>query len=775
MQRLLRQFGGAGVWVCLVCWAAAFAGASEADKARHAGAVGYDQLWRRTIDFASHGDFQRASDTIQQIHEGGALLDTVRAWLEEYEAQQVMRRQMNQADFEKYVGYAKARIERKEYHKALNWSLWAFDCADDRDKFLRSDWLQDLVNEALVAAEALRGDQDWRGAWHVYSQLSALFEREPRYQKLEREVLTHLRLDAMFKEGSHWDERIENVRWSDAKAALERIKRFYVVDVDFRELAESGLEQMLFLAESKTAPEQFEGLGNEDDRNDFVARVRKRLELVRTAPAVDHKGCIRIFERVVKEINKETVRLPEALVVSELMRGALDPLDDFTTIIWPTDSAEFDKHTRGNFVGVGISIRKNAADEIEVVTPLEDTPAYRAGIQAGDVIIKVDGKSIENYSLNKVVETITGPKGTRVVLTIRRDGTEIPFPLQRARVKIRSVKGIRRDPLFEERWDHWLDRERGIAYIRVTNFQRNTVEDVDNVLSELTAVGLKGLILDLRSNPGGLLDAAWQLTARFLKRGDPVVSTRGRHKSDDQTFDTNSEGPYSDIALVVLVDERSASASEIVSGAVRDNRRGTVIGQRTFGKFSVQNLIPLSRSGAKLKITTARYYLPSGASFHHEPDSDEWGVQPDIPIRVVRKEVSKLYQVWREANLLGPPKPSTSKTDADENDDDSTDGDASTGNDGSTDDNAGKNSVKPDRKDTGEGDEKEGSTDGTDEAEGSKEPKLPPLKQPDENDRPKADPQLDAALLLLRLTLVGDLCPTLATAETDPSQPSAKP
>ena len=762
-----RVRGLAGL--ALVGWAL-LAGVSvrATDSMIHQAAVTADDFWQQTIDLVQRGDFGAAEEAIQQVKHGGQVTEQLRTWLGEYQAKQHARKEMDRVEFERYVRYARERVERKEWTLALDKVLLAADVTEDREALLQTSWLHGLVDEALMHADKRRQEQDWRGAWDVYWRLAAVYERETRYQELEREALTHLRLETMFKEGRHWEERLEKIRWDDAEEALERIGHFYVEPPDFKKIARSGIEQLLLLAESKAAQEALEGLRDEDDRHDFVVRLQKHLGQVRASPSLDRADCVQHFRRIVLKINQQTVRLPEELLVSELMRGALDPLDDFTTLIWPKEVDDFDKHTRGNFIGVGIQIVKNRAGEVEVVTPLDGTPAYRAGIQAGDVIVAADGVSLTDKSLNKVVEMITGPKGTRITLTIRRQGKEIEFPLARERVKIQSVKGIRRNRDTNERWVHWLDEERGVGYLRVTNFQRNTVEDVETVLHRLRAKGLKGLVLDLRGNPGGLLDSAYRMSSLFLNAGDTVVSTRGRISAENQQLDTISDGPFSDLPLAVLVDESSASASEIVSGAIRDNGRGTVIGARTFGKFSVQNLIPLGHSRTKLKLTTASYHLPSGASLHRTPTSERWGVEPNIPVRLVRWERSNVWRMRREADLLGPPKPEDAKTDTDA---ESAEGAPPAANPAADSAPTADPTPETPRQADGEGDDQPkpdapAAGHGPNQEETDKEAKLPPLDQPDENNRPDDDPQLDTALLVLRVSMLATRYPSLPVEQS---------
>ncbi len=622
----------------------------------------------------------------------------------------------------------------------------------------------------------------------------------------------------MFERGSKWAERLDRVRWDESERAFYYLDQYYIKPLDFREVAVTSLEQLLMLSESKTAQKVFEGLSDSDYREAFQSRVRYHLDQMLAADGVDRKMAVRSFSRVVNDINEETVQLPEELVVSELMRGALEPLDDYTSMFWPTDAEEFDKHTNGEFVGVGIQIIKNALDEIEVSSPIEDTPAYRAGIQSGDIIISADGKDLTGYSLNEAVKEITGPEGTPVTVGIRRDGKKLEFDLVREMVKLRSVKGVKRQEGDPTQWDHWLDKDNGVGYARVANFQANTMEDLYNIIRELKSQGMKGLIVDLRRNPGGLLQSAYTMSSLFLKKGDVVVGTKGRHPSDSMEFEVQDDGPFVDLPLVVLVNGDSASASEIFAGAVKDNNRGTIVGNRTYGKFSVQSLVPLGRTNAKLKITTASYYLPNGKSAHRYPDSTEWGVEPDISVPLATKEKYSIYLNWRgvdrlaskdgdvkdDAKSAGKKKDTGKTADAAEDTED-TDGDYQRFRI------KGMNLaylviIEPDEeknepltvklygdevgvlaKDAkgnpvditnmklkfGEFEVKARNAAGEPveiaflavDGKEAERCTLPRLEQPDDSERPKIDPQLDAALLVLRTKLLSEWFPSLAAAE----------
>lgn len=699
-----------------------------------------DQLWKQSIELVSRGDFAKAAEIVRDIKAGGELTTRVRGWLEEYEKQVAQRVELDRADFEKYAMYAKARIERDEYvmppmvpgRGALTWALMAADVAEDRSAFLETDWVKSLAEGAAAEAKAQGEKGEWRGAWSIYARLGDLYDRNPVYRKLEHESVTHVRLDVMF-DNKAWAERFENVRWIEAERALEYVYQGYVKTPDFRKMTMSGLEHLLLLADSKGAQKQFPRLADELDRGDFKDRVRTYLVRTRDRDFLSKKETADIFRRVVRDINPQTVDLPEGLLTAELMQGAFYSLDEYTTIIWPSGADQFQKRTRGDYIGVGIQIVKNPiTDEVDVVTPLSGGPAFAAGVKAGDVITEIDGKSLKGLSLQKTVDTIMGPRGTEVTLTMRRDGEVFQLDLERREIRIESVKGIHRLEDDPEKWDYWLDKENRIGYIRVDNFQANTARDLFNVIRNLSSEGLGGMILDLRGNPGGLLNSAYEISSLFLEQGDNVVGTQGRDPRDKRLFSVRAGGAFPDLPLVVLVDENSASASEIVSGAIRDNERGIVMGARTFGKFSVQELKPLSRtSRSQLKMTTARYFLPSGASLHREPDSEVWGVEPNIGVRLTSKEKGNVYTMFREVEMLGPvPEPKIIEP------------------------------TEGDEKAEGQEEKKEA------EAEGEKEDELPRLEQPDENNRPKIDPQRDAALLYLRVQLFGKSHPTIM-ASTD--------
>ncbi len=338
------------------------------------------------------------------------------------------------------------------------------------------------------------------------------------------------------------------------------------------------------------------------------------------------------FIEVVRLVQKQYVReVDTEELFQEAIDGMLSGLDPFSTYVDEEHIDEFTKQTRGKFGGIGIQIGMRQG-MLTVISPLEGTPAFRQGVMAGDVILAIDGKRTDDITLTDAVKILTGDPGTDVTIKVRHlTGDIADITITRAIIEIRTVKGFRRDD--EGHWDWMIDPEKHIAYIRVTGFVDNTVEELTKALDEARAGGMKALIMDLRLNPGGQLKSAIEMVDLFVKEGI-IVQTKGRTTPYWEATAT-AGGTLPFFPMAVLISPFSASASEIVSGALKDHNRAILVGERSFGKGSVQNVIPLEGDRAALKLTTSKYYLPSGRNIHREEDmeeDDEWGVVPDVVV-----------------------------------------------------------------------------------------------------------------------------------------------
>ena len=325
------------------------------------------------------------------------------------------------------------------------------------------------------------------------------------------------------------------------------------------------------------------------------------------------------------------------------VKGLLQELDPHTNFLPPEVFREFENETSGEFGGLGVEITIQN-DVLTIISPIEDTPAWNAGIKAGDKLVEINGESTKGLSLAEAAQRMRGKRGTKVRMGIFREGFEKPqeFVIERGVVKLKSVK--------------MTDLEEGYAYIRLTSFIENSATDFEKIIKSLEskyAGELKGIILDLRRNPGGLLDQAVRISDFFLEEG-AIVSTMGRNKKDKEVVYAKKAGTLKDFPVVILVNEFSASASEILAGALQDHKRALVMGQPTFGKGSVQSVVKLG-DGSGLKLTVARYFTPSGRSIQAE------GIRPDVIVEevdpeafqkaVIRRQVRKEQDLGR--HLLG--------------------------------------------------------------------------------------------------------------------------
>jgi len=310
------------------------------------------------------------------------------------------------------------------------------------------------------------------------------------------------------------------------------------------------------------------------------------------------------------------------------VRGMIESLEDpYTTYLAPEDLGDFDKQVHGTFSGIGAEVDIDEEEKrLRIVSPLEDSPAWRAGVLPGDIVLEINGESTEDMSIREAVNQLTGEAGTEVTLLVRhRTGEKQTITIVRDQIVVPTVRGLYRNP--DNTYHYMIDPQRGIGYIKLSQFTDQTVVDLRRELSALKQQGLKGLILDVRGNPGGLLSAAVGVSDTFLPAGKTVVSVKGR-AAPNQTHESTDDIAETDFPLVVLANESSASASEIVTGALTDNDRAMFIGTRTFGKGSVQHVYSLEHALGALKITTAYYYIPSGRKIHRVADAEVWGVDP---------------------------------------------------------------------------------------------------------------------------------------------------
>lgn len=339
-----------------------------------------------------------------------------------------------------------------------------------------------------------------------------------------------------------------------------------------------------------------------------------------------------VFERVRADYVEPT---DDAKLVENAINGMLTSLDPHSSYMTPKTFRDMQVQTRGEFGGLGIEVTMENG-VVKVVTPIDDTPASRAGMRPNDYITHIDGTQILGMTLSDAVDKMRGRVNTDVLLTVVRKGVDEPFEVKLTRdiITIKSVK---------------YNREGEIGYIRITSFNEQTADLLDDAIMDLTkqigASRLRGFIVDLRNNPGGLLDQAISVSDEFMDGGE-IVSTRGRHPEDTQRYNARSGDVTSGRPVIVLLNGGSASASEIVAGALQDHRRATILGTRSFGKGSVQTIIPLGSDGA-LRLTTARYYTPSGRSIQAK------GIDPDIVVNQTPPEERKTSTKTGESALPG--------------------------------------------------------------------------------------------------------------------------
>ncbi len=679
----------------LACVGVLFSSAAllRADEPAQPVQVAVEQLKDEAFKALRTGDFDKTNSLLKTAAEqsNDPQLGMMSKWTSQFETQ----RQEFVAERRKEYDKAVADVKTLQSHDfpvyAIDQAARAHLLADDKKAFSQEPWVDEMIKTSATMADDFEKKEQWIKALRIYSDLSSLEPSNPLWKDNLKLATRRIRLlalytpdrlksiqesetkdreaaDALLKGPTtkptsnpidekaddfklDWHETLKDVDMPMLVTALEDARTNYWRDITYKDLILGGLNGIKAVITTRGLEDAFPGLGDEGKRTAMLAVIDDSTEAMKGAGASNEHLLAKAVLSKLRSANHDTIGLPEEVLVSEFADGAFAELDPFTSAIWPSDLAEFTKQTAGEFSGVGIQIQSDPDGSLKVVSPLEDSPAYKAGIKPDDVITHINGKRAKGITLTQAVNTITGPPGTTVNLTIRStDGTSKDYTIKRETIKVASIKGYHHHP---GGWDYLIDPDNKIAYVRLTNFTKTTGDELDKAAEELKAAGAKGVILDLRYNPGGLLTAATEVSDKFLKEG-VIVSTHADRETPNAPTVATAKDDHDEIdsPMVVLVNQYSASASEIVSGCLKDHHRALVVGERTFGKGSVQMLFPLENRKAYLKLTTSHYYLPSGRCLHREENSTEWGVDPDVKVEMTPEQMRLAIDARQELDII---------------------------------------------------------------------------------------------------------------------------
>jgi carboxyl-terminal processing protease len=659
------------------------------------------QEWSKLVwESASRGDQQRLDAYFDAIPETrqNKQAEGLRAAIDQHNTN-LQTARSNRAEF---LGEARTLMQEHfdagEISQALTSAVEVQTLSDDQKAILNEADMDQVVRRAKAEVPASRREGDWLYAYELLYRLNVLYEHTGEYQQeLDRvnqrlglltyyapKRLHELRQRQAERFGEEplvkfnpsltqdWKQRVDGINHRMVKRAIETAADAHIDAAGWRPLLRGALNGMRMVATTPALAETFPTLKNAHKINSWLDFIDQKQAELTAAPDADlgYWYCARMLDKIADE-SEQTINLPKKVIYREFGDGAMRELDKFSEIIWPNKLRRFRQSTQGSFVGVGILIRHDDKREILVVSPLEGTPAYFAGIKPNDRIVEVNGASTAGWSLNDAVDRITGREGTLVKLAIRREGEDEPviFDIRRNLIKIRSIKGWWKKSLNDDgdpEWDWFVDPDTRIGYVRITAFNEDTAGDLKKAWRQMQRHGApNGLIVDLRYNPGGLLTSAVDISNLFVRDGVIVSgeSKDGIKAWPDRRAEPNKAVIARDgVPVVVLVNQGSASASEIVAGCLQAHGAALIIGRRTYGKGSVQTVHPISRSNALLKLTTQYYRLPPNAEqlargekgdlVHKIPGATDWGVDPDIRVNTTPQEIKAAFDVRQAADIL---------------------------------------------------------------------------------------------------------------------------
>jgi carboxyl-terminal processing protease len=698
MKRMTRSILAAAAVFCGV-WASPVSAVDASPQA--APVVLTQQAKSQAMQALAAGEVARGRKLLEDAasrSEDGSLR-TIAGWMREFEQQYDRSLSERRAAYEKAEAQVKFLVEKGKLPYASDAATRAYTLAIDKRAFANEPWVAPLIREVQAAAHGAERAGDWRQAQRLYLNLSAIEPSNPAWKELLKRTTQRFRLlgmyvpqrlaaaskerfaedaevekllrsanlmpttqpareaatrpvaDDMPEAKSNWREALKDIRYDMLWTTLEDSVDNYYRELDYAKLVSGGIRALREVATLEGLEAAFPALKEEIKKKQFLAALD---EASARAAGVrgDDGGAFRRIVVQLRAANRVSLDLPEEVFVSEFIEGALGELDPFSAMIWPSIAEDFSSMTEGEFAGVGIRIERDETRSLRVISPMEDSPAYEAGIKAGDLILRVNGEGVQDLLLEQAVKKIKGPPGTQVTLTVQTsEGTTRDFVLKRATIKVASVMGWMRTR--DGSWDYMLDPVEKVGYMRLASFARQSSAEMDAAIRQMQAGGARGMIIDLRSDGGGLLTAAIEIADKFMKKG-AIVSTRAERRTPQQPTIATAQLDRNEVEmpLVIMVNQFSASASEILAGALKDHGRALIVGERTFGKGSVQNVFPIAGKNAALKLTTSHYYLPSGRCVHREEDSAVWGVDPDLAIEMTPEQMRTVLELRQQLDVL---------------------------------------------------------------------------------------------------------------------------
>ncbi len=636
------------------------------------------------------GDFAGARRLVKKSNESNsAAISQLANVISEYEVTEEKRGKALKAAYEEQL----AELEKFKAEKdiddindvndivdALSVINQACEFADEsqKEQLLSDSSVKEILQKAIDKAAKLEVEGKWLEAYtNCYVWLMAIDSENEGYSDYADQLLDKAAIAVSFEDSpcETREERFSGIEKEMFIRTIVFLDLYYVNAIDYTQMAAKAIERCELLGEVIGAPSRFSLDSQKTKANssdaEFLPPDRRKLaawlasldalsDEIKSASegsrGFDKRQFIGVFDKVLR-LNGMTLDLPQEILIAQFSEASLAALDPYTVIIWPKQVQDFEKMMTSEFTGIGIEISKPKG-LLTVASLLPDTPAYKSGLDAGDVIQAVDGLKTKDMTLNCAVHKITGPKGTKVVLTIKRPGEEKTkdITITRDRIIVPTIRGWQRTE--SGQWRYMIDQKNKIGYVRLTSFAAESAARLEKVLLQLESKGLSGLVLDLRSNSGGLLDSAVAVVDKFIEKG-LIVKRQGGFGKMPIYENAHERNTHPNYPLVILVNSGSASASEIVAGALADEKykRATLVGTRTHGKGSVQGITGYPGGGAQLKYTMAYYHLPSDQRVESREamrklGRDDWGVGPNVKVELKSNELKKMIEMQRDNDVL---------------------------------------------------------------------------------------------------------------------------